>query len=135
MRLTKPVHISRQLFILDSGFCVLRAIIELVKVGVYVAALVKKENIGQSMSQDNTHMEDKEVGDCDAIHGMMDGKPFYLFAMKELDYMMIFMSTYRTLLKMGETKHHGYNVGGQNVVKEFKYINVVRCTSIISINT
>ena len=48
-------------------------------------------------------MEDKEVGNCDAIHRMMDGKPFYLFAMKEPDYMMIHMSTYRTLSRMGES--------------------------------
>ena len=76
-----------------------------------------------------THMEDTEVGDCDAIHRIMDEKPFYLFAMKQPDYTMILMSTYRRLLRMGETKHHHYIVGGQNGEKEFKHIEAVQESS------
>ena len=42
--LTKPVWGSGKIFILDSGFCVLKAIIELKKKGVFVAALIKKQH-------------------------------------------------------------------------------------------
>ena len=42
LRLTKLVWGSGNIFVLDSGFCVLRAIIELKKKGVFAAALIKK---------------------------------------------------------------------------------------------
>ena len=40
--LMKPVWGSGKIFILDSGFCVLKAIIELKKKGVFMAVLIKK---------------------------------------------------------------------------------------------
>ena len=42
LRLTKPVWGSGKIFVLDSGFCVLKAIIEFKKKGVFAAALIKK---------------------------------------------------------------------------------------------
>ena len=42
LHLMKPVWGSGKLFILDSDFCVLKAIIELKKEGVFAAALIKK---------------------------------------------------------------------------------------------
>ena len=69
-------------------------------------------------------MDAKEVGDCDAIHQMMDGKHFYLFGMKQPDYTMIPMSTYRALSRGNQTLS-SLQCGGQNVPKEFKYIEVV----------
>ena len=41
--LTNPVWGSGKIFILDSGFCVLKAILELKKKGVFPAALIKKQ--------------------------------------------------------------------------------------------
>ena len=35
--------------VLDSGFCVLQGLVELKKNGIYVHALIKKEDIGQNM--------------------------------------------------------------------------------------
>ena len=40
--LTKSVWSSGKVFVLDSGFCVLQAIVELKKKGVFAAALIKK---------------------------------------------------------------------------------------------
>ena len=40
--LTKPVWGSGKIFILDSGFCVLKAMTELKKKGFFAAALIKK---------------------------------------------------------------------------------------------
>ena len=42
LRLTEPVGGSGKVFILDSGFCILKAIIELQKKGIFTAALIKK---------------------------------------------------------------------------------------------
>ena len=48
LHLTEPVWGSGKIFILDSGFCVLKAIIELKKKGVFAAALIKNNATGQS---------------------------------------------------------------------------------------
>jgi hypothetical protein len=42
LRLTKSVHHSACYVVLDSGFCVLQALVELQKVGVFAGALIKK---------------------------------------------------------------------------------------------
>ena len=42
LRLTKSVHHSACYVVLDSGFCVLQAFVELQKVGVFAGALIKK---------------------------------------------------------------------------------------------
>ncbi len=42
LRLTKSVHHSARYVVLDSGFCVLKALVELQKVGVFAGALIKK---------------------------------------------------------------------------------------------
>ena len=47
---------------------------------------------------------DKKAGHCDALVGMMNGVPFHVHVMKEPNYVMMLMSTYGTLTRMGETK-------------------------------
>ena len=42
LRLTKAIHGQSMAIVLDSGFCVLKALIVLMKVGVYASALIKK---------------------------------------------------------------------------------------------
>jgi hypothetical protein len=42
LRLTHSIWFTGKVVILNSGFCVLRAIIELVKKGVFASALIKK---------------------------------------------------------------------------------------------
>ena len=49
LRLTKPVWGSGKVFILDSGICILKAIIELQKKGIFTAALIKNDIIGQNL--------------------------------------------------------------------------------------
>ena len=43
--MTRPIWHRAKCFILDSGFCVLKAIVELQKEGVYASAVVKKETV------------------------------------------------------------------------------------------
>ena len=47
LRLTKPIHHSGRVVILDSGFCVLKGIVELRKKGVFSSAVIKKEILAQ----------------------------------------------------------------------------------------
>ena len=42
LRLTKPVWSTGNVFVLDSGFCVLKAIVELRNKGLFAASLIKK---------------------------------------------------------------------------------------------
>ena len=60
--------------VLDSGFCVLLALIELRKQGVFAAALIKKRQYWPKFIDGNAiaaHFEDKEVGDIDSWPGKM----------------------------------------------------------------
>ena len=107
LHLTKPVWGSGKIFVLDSGFCVLKAIIELKKKGVVAAALIKKQCYwpkyvpGDSII---THFQDKEIGASDALQGELDNVKFHIVGMKEPDYVMMIMTTYRTLGEFGEGK-------------------------------
>jgi hypothetical protein len=77
LRLTKPVWGTGKVVILDSGFCVLKGIIELKKQGVLAGALVKKRRYWPKYIRGDdiiAHFESKEVGDVDAWHGI----PFHL---------------------------------------------------------
>ena len=40
------------------------------------------------------HFAEEKVGETDAIHGELDGIPFYLYGMKEPDCVMLIMATY-----------------------------------------
>ena len=50
LQLTVPIWGGGKVLVLDSGFCVLKAIVELKKRGVFTASLIKKGSIGQSIS-------------------------------------------------------------------------------------
>ena len=113
---------------LDSGFCVLKALEELKKKGLFAAALIKKRRFwpkhvtGDEIVQ---HLAVEQVGDCDTLKGTLDGIPFYIRTMKELDYVMMLMSTYGTLMRMGENKKQHYSENGVKMTKEFKYPEVI----------
>ena len=84
---------------LDSGFCVIRALIELKKRGVFASALIKKQRYwpkhikGDDIIQ---HFETQKVCDTGSLPGTLDGVPFHEFNMKEPDYTMKVISTYGT---------------------------------------
>ena len=49
LQLTKPFWSTEKVFVLDSGFCVLQASVELKKRGLFAAALIKNAGTGQNM--------------------------------------------------------------------------------------
>ncbi len=54
------------------------------------------------------HFINKEVGAVDVMHGFLDGVKVLIFAMKEPDYVMSWISTYGTNEQMGEEKYYKY---------------------------
>ena len=129
LRLTKPFWHSGKVFVLDSGFCVLKSLIELQKKGLYAAALIKKRRYWPKYIPGDEiieHFKDKEVGHVDALKGTMDGVPFYVHAMKEPDYTMMLMATYGTTTRVGEQKRRHYRTDdGVKKVAEFQYPEIV----------
>ena len=130
LHLTKPIHGSGKLVVLDSGFCVLQGLVELKKLGVFAHALIKKRQYwpkhvkGDDIIQ---HFANKEVGSADALRGQLDGVPVYIYGMKEPEYTMMLMATYGTLAEQGDKKTRNFMDGGSKVVKKFKYPEVVYC--------
>ena len=122
LQLTEPVWGSGRVFVLDSGFCVLQAIVELRKKGLFAAALIKKRRYwpkyipGESIL---AHFAEKGIGELDALQGMLDDVKFHVVAMKEPDYVMMFMTTYGTLAPVGEEKKRHYLVNGVNMSRHF----------------
>ena len=124
LRLTRSIWHTSRLVILDSGFCVLKGIVELRKKGVFASALIKKRRYWPKFIPGDdfiAHFEVKEVGEADAIKGTLDNVPFHVFCMKEPDYVMQLMSTYGTLERMGMDRMRRFGNGQLT----FKYPEVV----------
>jgi hypothetical protein len=65
LRLSKPIWDSGKVVILDSGFCVLKGIVELKKRGVFASALVKKRRFWPKYIRGNDikrHFKEKKWG-------------------------------------------------------------------------
>ena len=54
LHVLEPIFAKGMTVILDSGFCVLKGIIELKKRGVYASALIKSRSIGRNTSREMT---------------------------------------------------------------------------------
>ena len=123
--LTKTLWGSGKVVVLDSGFCVLKALVELKKKGVFSAALIKKRRYWPKYIDGDrikAHFNDQEVGHVDALKGTLDGVPFYIHAMKEPDYVMMLMATYGSIDRTGETKSRRLD-NGDHI--SFRYPEVV----------
>ena len=84
LRVLESIFAKGMVVILDSGFCVLRGIIEIKKRGVYASALIKKRKYWSKHikgEEIKAHFNGKDVGDCDSWKGMMEEVPFHVYAM------------------------------------------------------
>ena len=100
LRLTESIHHSGRVVIMDSGFCVLQALVKLASFGVYSSAVIKKQRYWPKHidgSAIDSHFDFKEVGKTDSLPGTLDGTNFKVFCMKEEDYVMKLMATYGAL--------------------------------------
>jgi len=122
LRLCKSLYGTGTIVILDSVFCVLQALVELRKLGVYSSAVIKKRRYWPRHIDGgaiDAHMSDKAVGDTDALHGTLDGFNYTIFAMKEPDYTMKIMSTYGGLIVADDQPDTFRTIDGGNT--SFKY--------------
>ena len=117
---------SGRVVIMDSGFCVLQALIELLLVGVYSSAVIKKRRYwpkyidGEGIHQ---HFQTKEVGQCDSLPETLSGKAFSIFCMKKENYTMKLMATYGALVEIdgSKTLRSLTAVNGEKFIKLFNY--------------
>ena len=68
LRLCKGIFSTGKVVILDSGFCVLQAIIELKKKGVYASVMIKKRRYCPNYVAGDSikgYMAMKEIGNCE----------------------------------------------------------------------
>ena len=99
LRMLSPIYHKGFIVILNSGFCVLKGIIELRKKGVFASALIKMWQYWSKYIKGDdikAHFENKNMGDADSWAETLDNIPFHVYAIKELDYVMSLMSTYET---------------------------------------
>ncbi len=93
LQMLKSYFATGKYVILDSGFCVLKALVELWKRGLFACALIKKRRYwptlvpGDEMERHFAE-EGKVARECDAIQGTMDGVVYNLWGMKEPNYVM-----------------------------------------------
>ena len=129
--LCKTIQGTGKIVILDSGFCVLEALVALNKVGVFAGALIKKRRYwpkhidGDGIDE---YFKDKEVGENDTFEGELSGVKYTIMCMKEPDYVMKIMSTYGTqTVKDGqrESKRIYTRRNGETETKKFKYTEVI----------
>ena len=73
--------------------------------------------------KEHFNMEGVNVGDTDAISGIMDGVPYNFWCMKEPNYIMSCMATGGRLLSDATCKiaNRSWVEGGVNIVKSFAY--------------
>ena len=127
LRLTKAIHGTGNVVVMDSGFCVLKAIIELRKKGVFSSALIKKRRYwpryikGEEIKE---HFADKEPGSFDAMKGKMENTEFYVYGMKEPDYVLLFMTSYGVEGRQGAEQVRAVQDDGVTRKVRFQYPEV-----------
>ena len=95
LRLCEIFFGSMKVVILDSGFCVLKAIIELRKRGVFAASVIKKRKYWPKYIPGDNIKELREkdpIGTQARLPGKIDGINFDVFTSREPDYVTMFMS-------------------------------------------
>jgi hypothetical protein len=130
LRLTKSIWNRGSIVIMDSGFCVVKAIVELLKHGVYASAVIKKRRYWPRYidgKQMNEFFADKESGYVQVKKQMLDGIEYKVYAMKEANYVSSFMTTYGTVNRCGKVNVRTYKdtTSGQNKTVKFQYPEVV----------
>ena len=114
--------------VLNSGFCVLKGIIELRKNGLFGCALIKNRRYwpagvpGDAMQQ-FFDADGVTVWDNHAIAGTMDGVAHHLWGMKEPDYVMRMMSSGGPLTVYPTCKEAvcKWMEDGIEVIRRFRY--------------
>ena len=79
--LCKSLYFSGKIVVLGSGFCVLQALVELKKLGVYAAAVIKKRRYWPKYVKGNemeSFMANKEIGDVGVWQGVLNNIKLFI---------------------------------------------------------
>ena len=110
LEMTKPIHNTGKVVLMDSGFCVTAGILAMHDHGVYGQELIKKRGRywprGMTGDHINQHFEGKELGDTDTLTQDIDGKKFFVHCQKEEKYMTKMMSSHGLILPVAN--HRAY---------------------------
>ena len=91
LRLTKPIWGSSKVVVLDSGFCVLKGIVELWEKDIFAAALIKKCHYwlkvvkGEDIKE---YFRTKDASTVDDMKGELDNVKIGLYCLKEPNEMI-----------------------------------------------
>jgi hypothetical protein len=126
MRMLQSYFHMGKYIVLDSGFCVLKGILKLKEHGLYACALIKKRGswpvgVPGNMIQRRFDRAEVNVGDVEAITGAMDGQEYFLWGMKEPDYVMRMMSAGGPLSANESCKTRQWKEGGVDKRATFQY--------------
>jgi hypothetical protein len=126
MRMLSTYFTTGRYVVLDSGFCVLRALIELKKVGLFACAVIKKRRYWPAMVPGGEMTEafnDANIGASMAISGVLDGVKYFLWGLKEPSYVMKMMATGGPLIANETCKdqRRRFNEGGVEVSRTFQF--------------
>jgi hypothetical protein len=112
--------------ILDSGFCVLKALIKLKKVGLFACVVIKKCRYWPLMVPDNAMTEAfdvVQVGDSVAISGVLNGIRYFLWGLKKPSYVMKMMAMGGPLISNDSCKIQKWKwtKGGVKMMQTFQF--------------
>ena len=82
LQIRKPIFGTAKVIILDSGFCVLKALVELRKKGLYSSAVIKKRRYWPSLvpgDKIDAKFKELEVGATELLRGKLDGIKYDVF--------------------------------------------------------
>jgi hypothetical protein len=108
------------------GFCVLKALIELKKVGLFACVVSKKCWYWPSMVPGNAMTEafdEAQVGNSMAISGILNGIRYILWGLKEPSYVMKMMATGGPLISNDSCKMQKWKwiKGGVKMMRTFQF--------------
>jgi hypothetical protein len=126
MRILSLYFTTGRYVVLDLGFCILQALIELKKVGPFACAVIKKRRYwpamvpGDKMSQ---AFDNANVGSLMAILGVLDGVKYFLWGLKEPLYVMKMMATGGPLIanKSCKPQRWRFTKDGVEVLRTFQF--------------
>ena len=124
LELCKTIMFTGRVVILDSGFCVLKALLALRMYGVYASAVIKKRRYWPAFVKGDIiekKMNEKDIGECDAIKGEIHGTKYHLFFLKDSKYVMKLMTTYGSLTSTDKNESETSRRLTDGTTVKFKY--------------
>ena len=100
VKMTKHLWRTCKVVVMYIGLCVLEGLNSMVLKGVFGSAFIKNQRYcpkGVPVEDILRHIQNKEVGDVDAVQGSIRGKSYNIMYIKEPDYVVLMMPTYGML--------------------------------------